>query len=55
MFDIQKIYMLPTESIYVFCTAVGRKNSYSPEQHYLLGFITEKRACLLCGVNKIFK
>lgn len=33
MYDFQKVYILPTEIIYVFCTVVGRKSNYSLEQH----------------------
>jgi hypothetical protein len=42
MYDLQKVYILATEIIYVFCMVVGRKSNHSLEQHYLLVFTTEK-------------
>jgi len=50
MYDFQKVYILPTEIIYVFCTVVGRKSNYSLEQYYLLVFTTEK-GVVYCAVR----
>lgn len=50
MYDFHKVYILPTEIIYAFCTAVGRKSNYSLEQHSLLVFTTEK-GVVYCAVR----
>jgi hypothetical protein len=50
MCDFQKVYIVPTEIIYAFCTVVGRKSNYSFEQHYLLVFTAEK-GVVYCAVR----
>jgi len=51
MYDFQKVYILPTEIIYAFCTVVGRKSNHSLEKALLTGFYNREGSCLLCGTN----
>jgi len=53
-FNIHKLYVLPTQRIYVFCVDL-RTNSVFSIQHWVTGFYNRDGVCLLCGTDWIFK
>jgi hypothetical protein len=52
-FNIQQFYVLPTQSIYVFCVDLRTNSDYFPIQHQLTGFYNGARECLLRGTDWI--
>ena len=50
-FNIQQIYVLPTQSIYVFCVDLRTNSHYFPIQHLLTGFHNPDAMCLLRGTD----
>ena len=53
-FNIQQFYVLPKQSIYMFCVDLRTNSDYSPIQHKLTGFYYRDGACLLRGMEWIF-
>ena len=53
-FNIQKLYVLPTQCIYVFCVDLRTNSDYFPMQHKLVGFYNRDGVCLLRGTNLVF-
>jgi hypothetical protein len=51
-FKIHKVYVLPTQCIYVFCMDVKTNSDYFPMQHQVV-FIT--RRSVYCAVRTVFK
>jgi hypothetical protein len=49
-FNIQQLYVLPTQCIYVFCVDLRTNSDYFPTQHQLTGFITQTQ-CVYCAVR----
>jgi hypothetical protein len=44
-------YVLPTQSIYVFCVDLRTNSDYFTVQHQLIGFYNRDVACLLRGTH----
>ena len=49
-FNIQQLYVLPTQYIYVFCVDLRTNSDYFPMQHY-----NRDGICLLRGTGWIYK
>jgi hypothetical protein len=49
--NIQQLYILPTQCIYVFCVVLRTTSDYFPIQHQLTGFYNRDIECLLHGTN----
>jgi len=49
--NIQQFYVLPTQSIYVFCVDLRINNVYFPIQQKLTGFYNRDIECLLRGAG----
>ena len=49
-FNIQQLYVLPTQCIYVFSVDLRTNSDYFPMQHQLTGFRTETE-CVYCAVR----
>jgi hypothetical protein len=49
--NIQQFYVLPTQSIYVFCVDLRINNDYFPIQQKLTGFYNRDIECLLRGAG----
>jgi len=55
-FNIQQLYVLPTQRIYMLYTDLWKKNSYYfPVQHWLFGLYIRDGVCLLRGTDRVFK
>jgi len=50
-FNIQQFYVLPTQSIYVFCMDLRTNSDYFPIQHQLTGFYNRDGLYLLRGTD----
>jgi len=48
-FNIQQLYVLPTQCIYVFCVDLRTNSDCLPIQHYLTAFYNRDGKCLLSG------
>ena len=48
-FNIKKLYILPTESIYVFCRDLRKNRGYYPILQSMADFYIGERMCLLRG------
>jgi len=57
VFQVQKFYVLPTQSIYSygFCVGLWTNSYYFIAQHYLVGFYNWDGVCLLCGTDWVIK
>ena len=53
-FNIQQLYVLPTECIYVFCVDLRTNSDYFPIQHLLTGLYNWDGVCLLRGTDWSF-
>jgi len=53
-FNIQQLYVLPTQCIYVFCVDLRTNSDYFPIQHELAGLSNRDGVCLLRGKVYIF-
>ena len=53
-FNIQQLYVLPTQCIYVFCVDLRINSDYFPIQNQLTGFYNRDRECLLRGTDWMF-
>ena len=49
-FNIQQLYVLPTQCIYVFCVDLRTNSHYFPIQHYLIVFLTQTES-VYCTVR----
>ena len=54
-FNIQQLYFLPTQCIYVFCIYLRTNSDLCHLQHKMFGFCNRDGKCLLCGTNWVFK
>ena len=54
-FNIQQLYVLPIQCIYVFCVDLRTNSHYFPIQHQLTGFYNRNGECLLRGTDWVFK
>ena len=54
-FNIQQLYVLPTQCIYVFCIYLRTKSDLCHLHHKLIGFYNRDEKCLLRGTNCVFK
>ena len=54
-FNIQQLYVLPTQCIYVFCIYLRTNSDLCHLQYKLIGFYNRDEKCLLRGTNWIFK
>ena len=54
-FNIQQLYVLPTQHIYVFCIYLRTNSDLCHLQYKLIGFYNRDEKCLLRGTNWIFK
>ena len=54
-FNIQQLYVLPTQCIYVFCIYLRTNSDLCHLQHKLIGFYNRDEKCLLSGTNWVFK
>jgi hypothetical protein len=50
-FNSQKICVLPTQSIYVFCMNLRTNRDYFPIKHWLTSFCNRDGVCLLRGTS----
>jgi len=50
-FNIQQLYFLPAQCIYVFCVDLRTNSDYFPIQHSLTGFCNRDGECLLRGTD----
>jgi hypothetical protein len=50
-FNINKLYVLPTQCIYVFCADLRTNRNYFPIQRYLTGFFIKETECVYCAVR----
>jgi len=50
-FNMQQFYVLPTQSINVFCVDRRTNNDYFPTQHELTGFYNRHAEYLLRGTD----
>ena len=48
-FNIQNIYVLPTEFVNVFCKDLRTSSGYDPVQNQMAGFYNQDGVCLLRG------
>ena len=51
---MQKVYVLPTQCIYVYCVDLRTNSDYFPIQHYLTGLYNRDGVCLLRGTDWVF-
>jgi len=51
MFNIQQLYDLPTQCIYVFYVDLRTNSDYFPIQHSLTGLYNRDGECLLRGTG----
>jgi len=49
--NIKQFYVLPTQSIYVFCIDLWTNSDFFPVQHQLAGFYNRDGVCLLRGTS----
>ena len=54
-FNIKQFYVLPTQSIYVFCVDLRTNSDYFSIQPSLIGFYNRGREYLLRCTNCVFK
>ena len=54
-FNIQQLYALPTQFIYVFCIYLRTNSDLCHLEHKLVGFYNRGEKCLLRGTNWVFK
>ena len=54
-FNIQQLYALSTQCIYVFCIYLRTNGVLCHLQHKLIGFYNRDEKCLLRGTNWVFK
>ena len=54
-FNIQQLYVLPTQCVYGFCVDLRTNSDLCHLQHKLIGFYNRDEKCLLRGTNWIFK
>ena len=54
-FNIQQLYVLPTQCIYVFCVDLRTNSDYFTVQHWLVGFCNWDGVCLLRGTFYILR
>ena len=54
-FNIQQLYVLPTQCICVFCVDLRTNSDYFPIQQQLSGFCNRDGVCLLRGTDWVFK
>jgi hypothetical protein len=52
--NIKKIYVPPTQCIYLVRTEIRTSDDYFPKQHQLISFHNRDVLCLLRGRNQIF-
>ena len=50
-----KFYVLPPESVYVFCTDQRANGDYLPTHNQLIDFYKRAEVRLVCGRQRIFK
>ena len=53
-FNIQQLYVLPTQCIYVICIYLTKNSDLCYLQHKLVGFYNRDEKCLLRGTNWVF-
>ena len=53
-FNIQQLYVLPTDCVYVFCIYLRTDSDLCHLQHKLIGFYNRDEKCLLRGTNWVF-
>jgi len=54
-FNIHRLYVLPTQCIYVFYVVLRTNSDYFPTQHKLTGFYNRDEKCLQRGTDWVFK
>ena len=54
-FNIQQLYVLPTQCIYVFCIYLRTNSDLCHLHHKLIGFYNRDEKCLLRGTEWVFK
>ena len=54
-FNIQQLYVLPTQCIYGFCIYLRTNSDLCHLQHKLIRFYNRDEKCLLRGTNWVFK
>jgi hypothetical protein len=54
-FNIQELYALPTQCIYVFCIYLRTNSDVCHLQHKLIGFCYRYEKCLQRGTDWVFK
>jgi hypothetical protein len=54
-FNIQKLYSVPTQRIYVFCIYLRTPSDLCHVHHKLIGFYNRVEKCLLRSTNWVFK
>ena len=53
-FNIQQLYVLPTQCIYVFCIYLRTNSDLCHLQHKLIGFYNPDEKCLERGTDWVF-
>jgi hypothetical protein len=54
-FNVQKVYILPTEDITTFCMKLAQISPHLPTQQELMGIYNLGGVCLQWGENWLFK